>query len=77
MKVDNTICAVVVGTPGGWQLALSTYTSRDAHAAATIKDHGPELQMWGKQIGALQHLKSEDTPGNNLYVYVFIWKNPI
>lgn len=49
MKVDNTICAVVVGTPGDWQLALNAHTGRDAHAAATIKDHGPELQMWKKK----------------------------
>lgn len=44
MKVDSTIWAVVVGAPGGGQLALNTHTSRDAHTAATMKDHGPELQ---------------------------------
>lgn len=38
-----------MGAPGGRQLALNTHTSRDAHAAATMKDHGPKLQAWGKK----------------------------
>lgn len=44
MNVDSTIWAVVVGAPGGGQLALNIHTSRDAHTVATMKDHGPELQ---------------------------------
>lgn len=65
MKVDTTIWAVVVGAPGGGQLALNTHTSRDAHAAATMKDHGPELQAWEKFSAELLHLKSENHIGNS------------
>lgn len=50
MKVDCTIWTVVVRAPGGRQLALNTHTSRHAHAVATMKDHGPELQAWGKKV---------------------------
>lgn len=60
MKVDNTIWTVVVGAPGSWQLALNTHTSRDAHATATIKDHGPKLQAWKKKKFK-QHLKCKDS----------------
>ena len=46
MRKDSTFWAVVVGAPGCRQLALSAHSGRDAHAAAAMKDHGPELQAW-------------------------------
>lgn len=73
MNVDNTIWTVVVGAPGSWQLALNAHTSRDAHATATIKDHGPKLQAWKKNKSE-QHLKSEDSHmalnANQIFIFL-------
>ena len=40
MGAGLTICGWVVAGPGGGQLALSTDTGEDTHAAAGVADHG-------------------------------------